>query len=264
MRESRLIRFLEWLELKMYAAARRIVTVGEGYRRQLVAKGVPEERIEIIPNGVDLSFFQPRDDDGALRKELGLGKRFVCAYVGTIGMGSGLSVILRAARLLKEAGRDDVRLLLVGDGAVREELEEEARAEGLEAVVFTGRLPKARMPEVLAAADACFVHLRRSDLFQTVMPSKIFEAAAMRCPIVLGVGGFAAELVGTAEAGICIEPENERELIAAVDELAADPGRAERMGAAGAERIATRHDYVNLAARYAEYLAKVPLSGVEQ
>ena len=264
MRESRLIRVLEWLELRMYAAAKSIVTVGEGYRRQLVAKGVPEERIEIIPNGVDLALFEPREDDGVLREEFGLGSRFVCAYVGTIGMGSGLAVALRAARILKEAGRDDVRLLLVGDGAVRQELEAEAQDEGLDAVVFTGRLPKARMPEVLAAADACLVHLRRSELFQTVMPSKIFEAAAMRCPIVLGVGGFAAELVGRAGAGLCIEPENERELIEAIDELAADPARAASLGAAGAERIATHHDYGNLAARYATYLEQVLAPGAEQ
>src|SRR5206468_3090949 len=129
MRPSRAVRLLEWLERRMYAAATRIVTVGEGYRRKLAERGVAPEGVEVVPN-----------------------------------------------------------------------------------VVFTGRLDKARMPEVLAAADACLVHLRKTELFQSVLPSKIFEAAAMARPIVLGVEGFAAELVAGAGAGLCIEPENEREL----------------------------------------------------
>ncbi len=251
LRAGRLLRLLEWLELRMYAAADLVVTVGDGYRRKLEQeRGVPPERIRVLPNGVDLSTFQPRDDDGALRAHHGLGDRFVCSYVGTIGMGSGLEVVLRAARLLREQGRDDVRFLLVGDGAVREELEARARSEGLASVVFTGRLPKARMPEVLAASDACLVHLTRTDLFKTVMPSKIFEASAMERPIVLGVEGFAAELVEAAGAGICIEPENADDLVEAVTRLAGDRDLARRMGAAGLERIAKRHDVSTLAREY--------------
>jgi glycosyltransferase involved in cell wall biosynthesis len=254
MRNPRIIRVLEWLEKVMYAAADRIVTVGPGYREGLVARGVDETSITIIPNGVDSALFSAREDDGRLREEWGLGDRFVCAYVGTVGMGSGLEVALRAARLLAAQGRDDVRLLIVGDGAVRAELAAEADAEGLRSVVFTGRLPKARMPEVLAASDACLVHLSRTDLFKTVLPSKIFEAAAMRRPIVLGVEGFAAELVGEADAGICIQPENEAELVQAVTELAGDPERRERLGENGLERIAGRYDYDALARRYLELL----------
>jgi glycosyltransferase involved in cell wall biosynthesis len=257
LRARRLLRFLEWLERRMYASAGRIVTVGDGYRRRLEERGVAPERIVVFPNGVDLAAFTPREDDGALRREYALGDRFVCAYVGTIGMGSGLDVTLRAARRLRDAGRDDVRFLLVGDGAVREELEARARAEGLRAVVFTGRLPKARMPEVLAAADACLVHLTRTELFTTVLPSKIFEAAAMAKPIVLGVAGFAAELVGAAGAGLCVEPENEGELVGAVTKLADDPSLARQLGRAGLANIARRYDYDRLAADYLTWLESV-------
>ncbi len=253
-RSGRLLAALEWLERRMYGAADVVVTVGDGYRRKLEERGVAPERIRVLPNGVDLSAFEPRADDGRIRAELGLGDRFVCAYIGTIGMGCGLEVVLQAARRLRSAGRDDVRFLLVGDGAVRQELEARARDEGLDAVVFTGRQPKARMPDFLAAADACLVHLTKTELFRTVMPSKIFEAAAMERPIVLGVEGFAADLVEKAGAGICIEPENEDELLAAVDRLAGDRPLGRRLGAAGLERIARRHDYSLLARRYLELL----------
>jgi glycosyltransferase involved in cell wall biosynthesis len=257
MRPSRAVRALEWLERRMYAAATRIVTVGEGYRRKLAERGVAPERVEIVPNGVDLAMFRAGADGGAVRREFGLGSAFVCAYVGTIGMGCGLDVALRAGRLLRERGRDDVRLLLVGDGAIRERLEREARAAGLSNLVFTGRLDKARMPEVLAAADACLVHLTKTELFQSVLPSKIFEAAAMARPIVLGVEGFAAELVAGAGAGLCIEPENEHELVDAMLRLADDPALARRLGEAGRAGIAADYDYDRLASRYAELLGKI-------
>jgi glycosyltransferase involved in cell wall biosynthesis len=257
MRRSRAIRLLEWLERRMYAAATRIVTVGEGYRRKLAERGVAPERMDLVPNGVDLAMFRGGADGSRVRSEFGLGDAFVCAYVGTIGMGCGLDVALRAARLLRERGREDVRFLLVGDGAIRERLAREARESGLANVVFTGRLDKRRMPEVLAAADACLVHLARRELFTTVLPSKIFEAAAMARPIVLGVEGFAAELVAGAGAGLCIEPENEAELVAAVLRLADDPALARRLGAAGRAEIAARYDYDELAGRYADLLGKI-------
>ncbi len=261
LRNRRLLRFLEWLERRLYAAASWIVTVGDGYRGKLTLRGVDPARIDVIPNGVDLGLFLAGADGRPVRERYGLGDRFVCAYLGTIGMGCGLDVVLRAARTLRERGRDDVRFLLVGDGAVREELEAQARAEGLTAVIFTGRQPKSEMPAFLAATDACLVHLTRTELFKTVLPSKIFEAAAMRKPIVLGVEGFAAELVAGAEAGICIQPENERELLEAALKLAADPALARQLGATGYERIATRYTYDRLAQVYANLLTRLHAGG---
>lgn len=261
MRSRRLLRFLEWLELRMYAAAARIVTVGEGYREKLMARGVAPSRIDVVPNGVDLAAFLAGADGRKIRERYGLGDRFVCAYVGTIGMGCGLEVVLRAARRLRAGGRDDLVFLLVGDGAVREELEAAARAEGLSSVIFTGRQPKSDMPAFLAATDACLVHLTRTELFKSVLPSKIFEAAAMRKPIVLGVAGFAAQLVSEAGAGICMQPENEDDLLAALEKLAADPALARRLGDAGCERIAARYSYDRLAAEYAELLERLLAGG---
>jgi glycosyltransferase involved in cell wall biosynthesis len=261
MRSSRLLRFLSWLERRMYAAATRIVTVGRGYQQELEARGVPAAQIAVIPNGVDRDRFDPAADASPLRARFAPQGEFLCSYVGTIGMGSGLSVVLRAAERLREQGRDDVVWLLVGDGAVREELEREARERGLARVVFTGRLPKSEMPNVLAASDACLVHLARRPLFRTVMPSKIFEAAAMARPIVLGVEGFAAEIVEGAGAGICIEPENAEQLVAAVLRLAADRELGRRLGRAGFERIAAAYDYSELAREYAGLIRRVMAEG---
>jgi len=251
-----LLRLLEWLELRMYAAATRIVTVGEGYREQLLARGVPAESIDIVPNGVDCEAFS-KGDGARLREQYGLGNAFVCSYIGTIGSACGLDVVLRAARRLRDEGRDDVVFLLVGDGAVRESLERTAKDEGLSQVVFTGRQDKSAMPDYLALSDACLVHLAKKDLFRTVLPSKIFEAAAMERPIVLGVEGHAAKIVDGAGAGICIEPENEQELLEAVVKLAENPELAKELGQAGREKIAAHYDYDRLAEQYAVIARRV-------
>jgi glycosyltransferase involved in cell wall biosynthesis len=257
MRAGRWLRLLEWLEKRMYAAATRIVTVGEGYRDQLADRGVATERIDIVPNGVDRVFFADRGGGPVLRDKFDLGDAFVCSYIGTIGMGSGLDVVLRAARLLRDEGREDIVFMLIGDGAVREALERTARKEGLKRIIFTGRQDKRLVPAFLVMTDVCLVHLLRKDLFRTVLPSKIFEAAAMKKPIILGVEGSAAQIVGEANAGICIEPENESELVEAVKRLAADRVLAGRMGQAGFDSIASIYDYDRLAEKYAEIVERV-------
>jgi len=261
MRAGCWLRLLEWLEKRMYAAATRIVTVGEGYRDQLADRGVATERIDIVPNGVDRGFFADRGGGPVLRDKFDLGDAFVCSYIGTIGMGSGLEVVLRAARLLRDEGRDDIVFMLVGDGAVREALERTARQEGLKRVVFTGRQDKRTIPDFLSMTDACLVHLVRRDLFRTVLPSKIFEAAAMKKPIILGVEGSAAQVVREANAGICIEPENEGELVEAVKRLARDRDLADRLGQAGFDSIAAVYDYDRLAEKYAEIIERVAVTG---
>lgn len=250
MKPSWKIRFLEFLERKLYDGARLIVTVGEGYKRKLLERGLEADRIRVLPNGVDLTSFAPDVDGSQVRSEFELENRFVCSVVGTIGMASGLDIVIRAAQSLLEAGRDDVRFLLVGDGSERERLEAAAKREGLSSIVIAGRLPKTQIPGIIAASDACLVHLRGLALFETVMPSKIFEAAAMKRPIILGVAGIAAEWLRAAEAGVCIPPDDETALLTAIDELASDPELRARLGENGRTFVAKHHDYELLAARY--------------
>ncbi len=254
MGNRRLLRVLEWMEARMYRAADLIVTVGEGYRRRLIEKGVPESKIRVIMNGLDAELFSPRSPSLELREKWNLGRRFVCTYCGTIGMACGLDVVLAAARELKQRGRDDIAFLLVGDGAVRPELEADARASGLDRVVFTGLQDKVLIPDFLAASDACLVHLRKSDLFETVMPSKIFEAMGMARPILCGVPGCAADFVLRANAGLCFEPGHARELSDAVVRLADDPVLARRLGEAGHRHVAAHFNRDRLAADYLQLL----------
>ena len=249
------MKVLEWMELRMYAAANHVVTVGNGYKLRLLERGVPEEKMSIVMNGVDRDLLEAATPDPAtVRKEWGLDGKFVCAYIGTIGMASALDVYLRAAKRLKELGEDDVVLLAVGDGAVREELKQAAADQGLDNVVFTGRRPKEEMPQFLAATDVCFVHLRKTPLFETVMPSKIFEALGMRRPILIGVDGEARTLVEASGGGISMPPEDDAAMVERLLELKHDAGKRAAMGESGREYVMENFDRDQLARDYLEVL----------
>ena len=252
---------LEVLERGAYAAAAHVVTVGDGYRRELIARGVAPERVSVVTNGVDPELFHSRPPNRALAARLGVTGRFVVAWCGTVGMAHGLEVVLRAAARLRDRGRPDIVFLLVGDGARLDALRDAAARQGLDNVVFAGRLDRAEIPEVLSFADACLVHLRAVPLFTTVMPSKIFEAAAMGRPLVLGVGGFARRFVEDAGCGLCIEPENDGELVEAVLRLAGHPELRRRLGEAGRATVHGAFDRDRLASRYLELIQRFAANG---
>jgi glycosyltransferase involved in cell wall biosynthesis len=169
-------------------------------------------------------------------------------------MAHGLEVVLRAARLLLASGRSDIIFLLVGDGARLDALRCEALRDGLNNVVFVGALNRSAIPAVISVSDACLVHLRKTRTFTSVMPSKIFEFAAMERPIILGVQGFAREFLTEAGCGICVEPECEEELVAAALRLADDAKLRNRLGTAGREYVTERFDRGRLAEDYLEII----------
>ena len=258
LKEGRVVRALEGLERALYDAADHIVAVGEGYRQNMIRKGVPAAKIDVVTNGVDADLFTPRPADAALRERLGFAPHtFVVTFAGTIGMASGLDVALGAARRLKEQGRDDVAFLLIGDGAVRAELEEQARAQGLENVVFTGLVARAELPGYLASSDACLVSMRDEALFSTVLPSKIFEDAAMEKPIIAGLRGEGSAIIAAADCGIVVAPGDDAALAAAVERLADDPEEGRRLGRNGRRVVLEHYDRRTLAHDYLAILERV-------
>ena len=254
MKKSFVTRILEHIELFMYRTADRIVTVGPGYKDKLVDRGVPVTKIDVITNGADLEFYSPGGVDTAFQHRHGFDGKFTAAYVGTIGMASGLEVALEASRKLTESGDDSIRFLLVGDGAERESLEAKAKAEGLQHVIFTGRIDKSEVPTLLRSVDVCFIHLRKSDLFKTVLPSKLFEAFAIGRAVILGVDGSAREVLDAADAGIFMEPGNVDELLIAVNQLKDDAKLRARYESNGLSHVRAFYNRDKLAADYIEVL----------
>jgi glycosyltransferase involved in cell wall biosynthesis len=249
MRKGRAVRLLEWIEQRAYRSADHIVSVTDSFVAHIAARGGKAERISVIKNGVDLSLFQKSTDDAeAAKQALGLQGKFIAAYVGTHGLAHGLDTILEAAEALKD--QPHIAFLMVGDGAERTRLVEAAATRKLANVHILGQRPKADMPGIWSATDASLILLKRSDLFHKVIPSKMFEAMAMQCPIVLGVEGEAKALLEAGQAGMAIEPENARELATAVLKLAGDRELAANYGRQGAAFVKANFDRSVLAARY--------------
>lgn len=222
----------------MYRRADRIVSVTESFVEVLRERGVPPEKMTVVRNGVNLTEFAPSGNSGgdggpakAFRDEVGVGAGdFLVTYVGTMGMAHGLRSVLAAA----DATRGEpVHYLFVGEGADKAALASEALRRRLTNVTFLKGQPRKRIPTILNASDAVLVHLRDDPLFSTVIPSKIFEAMAVAKPMILGVRGESAEIVGGAGAGILVEPESPEELSAAVHRLRVDPELARELGENG-------------------------------
>lgn len=249
MRKGAAIRLLERVEGWAYRKADLVVAVTDSFVTHIAARR-GNAAIEVIKNGVDLAQFVPPAPQAvaAFRADHGLTGKFVASYVGTHGMAHGLDALLAAAGRLR--GRDDIVFLLVGGGSERARLLAESDRLGLANVIMLDQLPKAMMPLVWGATDAALVLLKRLDTFKSVLPSKIFEAMALQCPIILGVEGEAQALVEAAEAGIAIVPEDDAALADAVARLADDRALGAAMGSSGRVFVEVEFDRRHLARRY--------------
>ncbi len=235
----------------MYSRADRIVTVGDGYRDKLLEIGAaPPDSISVITNGIDFETFAAplATETKDVMARWGMAGRFVVSYVGTIGMAHALETMLDAAGILEKDDR--IGFLVVGDGAEHDRLRALALERDLRNVRFTGLLPKHEIPATIAASGATLVHLKKTDLFRTVLPSKLFEGMALGRPVLLGVLGQAEDILRAADAGIVFEPEDAAALAKAAAELAGDPARCAAMGRRGAAYVREHYDRTALAERY--------------
>ncbi len=253
MRENFVIRSLKGLANFLYTNATRIVTVGKGYKQEINERyGIPLEHMEVVPNGIDTSLFVPKRRENEVREEFGWGDRFVVLYVGTHGMAHALHTVLSAAeRLLYQP---QILFAFVGEGAEKDNLKKLALAKSLHNVQFIDQQPKDRIPQFLAAGDLGLVTLRNTKLFQTVLPSKIFEYLGMERPVLLSVDGEARDLVEKAQAGWYVPPEDPEALSDAVLRGYRSPERLSAMGKRGRDYVLLCHTRESLAAEYMDIL----------
>jgi glycosyltransferase involved in cell wall biosynthesis len=255
MKKGATIRFLEWLEGFAYAQADAIVSLTRGFVPHIAARCGDANKIAVFMNGADLSAFTKSGDGDEIKRKLGLEGKFVAAYVGTHGMAHGLDTILEAAALVKDDPR--FAFLMAGGGAEEARLGAKREEMKLDNVVMLGQRPKSEMPALWSATDASLILLKRSDTFKTVYPSKMSEAMAMQCPVILGVEGEAKEVLEAAGAGIAITPESAEELAAAVRKLAGDPELCAGFGRAGRAYADQNLDRAKVAARFLALLNEV-------
>jgi len=240
MKESKALDLLERLELFLYRQADLIVSVTWSFEDDLARRGVDTRSVRVITNGVDADRFRPQPKDEDLVDALGLTGKFVAGYIGTHGMAHGLETVLETAALMQKTpeGRQ-FRFMFLGDGARKAELVAKSREMGLDNTLFIDSVPKEEVVRYWSLLDVSIIHLKKSDLFKSVIPSKLFECMAMGIPVAHGVEGESARIVEAEKVGLCFEPENPTALKDLLFSLHTDGALMRRLQERGPE--AARH-----------------------
>ena len=210
---------LEWVS---YRSAHRLVGLSPGIVDGIARQGVPRERIAMIPNGCDLDLFGgegvvPWRPEGVQEGEL------MAVFTGTHGIANGLDAVLDAAAELKRRGISGIRLVLIGDGRLKPELQERAEREGLEAVLFLDPVPKIELAGLLAAADLGLQILANVPAFYYgTSPNKFFDFLAAGLPVLNNYPGWLADLIEANDCGFAVAPENPAAFADALEQAAGD------------------------------------------
>jgi glycosyltransferase involved in cell wall biosynthesis len=204
----------------LYRRADRIVVVTAAFKDHLIHRWrVPAQKIDIVENGVETDLFAPDSVAARVRrKELNAESRFLVCYIGTMGMAHGLETLLAAAATLQSKA-PNVLFLLIGEGSEKERIQSLGQSRGLTNVRFLDQQPREKIPSFISASDLCLVLLKKTDVFKTVIPTKMLEYMSCARPVILGVEGQARQILEDAAAGLAIEPENADALATAITRL---------------------------------------------
>ena len=216
MNDNLFIKYFEWEEKRCYKSAKKIVVVTDSFKEILTKRGIDPNKIVVVKNGVSKDLFHPVPKDEALVEEMGLKGKKIIGYIGTHGMAHKLDFVLECAKSLENT---DYHFILIGGGARRKELLELKDKLGCKNVTMIPPIPKKEVKKYISILDVSLINLRKKPLFKTVIPSKIFENAAMGIPILMGVEGEAQKLIENYNAGICYEPENKEDFCKKLEKI---------------------------------------------
>ena len=248
------IRILEYIEVFLYRRARGIIVVAESSIPILNRKGIASSKIDVVKNGVDLQLFDVAKTGQGVRRQIQLDSKIVVSYIGTHGLSHALDKVIECAALMHDEPK--IQFLLIGEGAEKENLQQQAKALGLRNVTFLNQVDKQVLPNYYAASDLVLVTLRDLELFRCVIPSKIFEIMAMARPIIISVDGEAREIIERADAGVFIEPENPQALRSAILAFQKDPDVLLAKGRNGRRFVETSFNRQKLADQFLQYIQK--------
>jgi glycosyltransferase involved in cell wall biosynthesis len=241
----------------LYRNADHIVVVTPAFREFLISRWqVPAQKISVVPNGVETGIFSPRFPDPDLREHLDAEGKFIVSFIGTLGLAHGLDTLIAAAERFQKT-EPQIVFAIVGEGADRERIAGIARGKRLTNVCFVPQQLRERVPDYIAASDACLVLLKKSEVFETVIPTKMLEFMSCARPVILGVRGQAREIIEGSRAGICIEPENPEQLCDAILKLRSQDWLRELLGRNGREYIIRNLSRERTADEYLEVLGEI-------
>ena len=254
---------LQAMARALYFGANRVVCLTPGLKAELLEKGVPAARLDVLPNGFEESLF--RLEPGTrekIRAELGWNGSFVAVYTGTHTEVTAVETLVRAGAALKN--RRDIRLDLFGTGQTKPKAIALAQELGLDNVHFHDPVPKAQVPAILAAADAGLMTLFRSPLIHIYFENKLIDYMGAGKPILAAMEGVQADLIRRHGAGEVVPAFDHEGLARTITAAADHPGRCREMGAAGHQFISTRLVQRNILERYTKTLETLAQGGIDR
>jgi glycosyltransferase involved in cell wall biosynthesis len=240
-----------WLERFLYRRADRMMVNSPGYVNHVKDRGA--KAVELVPNGADPEMFNPLDGGLPFRTANQLRNKFVVLYAGAHGMSNNLDVVLDCARLLEQ--NPAIRLVLLGDGKEKANLQARAAEMGLKNVLFLPPVPKTGMAAALAGTDACLAILKPLDEYKTTYPNKVFDYMAAGRPVVLAIEGVIREVVIAADCGVFPKPGDPQDLANAIQFLEADRDHAVALGMNGRAYLEEHFSREKLAEKLCALLA---------
>ena len=256
LRNPYVIATLRAMEQFMYRKAAHITVITPAIRENLLGKGVPADKMTVIPNFVDTDFIRPLAKDNDFARAHGFADKFVVTYAGSFGYVYDLETLLDAASLL--SGQKDLLFLIVGHGVAKTELEKKARELKLANVRFMPFQPRESLPWLRASSDIQ-VSLYKKGAANDSFSSKIYEIMASARPLLVSseAGSGVEQLVESAQCGVCVRPGNAEQLAAAIGKLYRKPSRRGEMGRRGRQYAEAHHSKHAAVAGYDKLLREV-------
>lgn len=241
---------LEWAS---YRSAHRLIGLSPGIVEGIARRGVPRDRIALVPNGCDLRIFgqssEPWRPAGVDENDL------LAVFAGTHGMANGLEAVLNAAAELKRRERHDIKLMLIGQGKLKEALQQRATREGLDNVIFHEPVGKARLAGLMARTDIGLQILANVPAFYYgTSPNKFFDYIAAGLPVLNNYPGWLADQIVENECGFAVPPEDPVAFADALEKAASDRVVLKAMGQRGRALAEREFDRAALAARWADWV----------
>lgn len=244
------------LELKAMKQANRVVPISQGIKDAIIKKGIDPDKIDILPNGVDSKIFVPMEKDCNVLREYGLNDSFVIGYIGSVRKLEGLSCLIDAFQMIK-AKVDNVKLIIVGDGPERENLERQAKHLNHSDIIFTGNVPHDKILEYYSVIDLFVFPRINATINHAVTPLKPLEAMACgKVCLCSNVGGL-TELIRDDYNGLVFESENVKDLAEKVLMLAVNTKEYNRLSVCGINWVKKERDWSVLIPRYKEIYERV-------
>jgi glycosyltransferase involved in cell wall biosynthesis len=255
MNDNLFIRYFEKEEKWCYQSAKKIISVTDSFKGEITKKGISDEKIEVIKNGANMELYNPLPKNQELLKKLNVSDKIVLGYLGTHGMAHKLDFVLDCAKEM-QSSFPLIHFLFIGNGAEKQNLQQKVKSEKITNVTMLDSVPKNEVSNYLSILDAAIINLRKGDLFKTVIPSKIFETAAMEIPMLLGVDGEARSIIEEYGAGLFYEPENKKDFIEKTNMLFSEPSKLKEYKK-GCRKLANNYDRKKIAKNMLNVIANV-------